>query len=133
MIVAVYHEVYAFFKKITETNKNFENLKNNFEKILLIMLPVLPHIANECLERLKFSSEIKWPDLNQKYIIKESNEIVIQVNGKKRNIILIEKDTEEDKILEKVKKTKLIEKYLKDKELIKTIYIKDRLINYIIK
>ena len=133
VIVAVYHEVYAFFKKITETNKNFENLKNNFEKILLIMLPVLPHIANECLERLKFSSEIKWPDLNQKYIIKESNEIVIQVNGKKRNIILIEKDTEEDKILEKVKKTKLIEKYLKDKELIKTIYIKDRLINYIIK
>ena len=133
VIVAVYHEVYAFFKKITETNKNFENLKNNFEKILLIMLPVLPHIANECLERLKFSGEIKWPDLNQKYIIKESNEIVIQVNGKKRNIILIEKDTEEDKILEKIKETKLIEKYLKDKELIKTIYIKDRLINYIIK
>ena len=133
VIVAVYHEVYAFFKKITEADQNFENLKNNFEKILLIMMPVLPHITSECLEKLKFDNEIKWPELNQKYIIKENNEIVIQVNGKKRSIILIEKNAEEGKILEEVEKKKLIDKYLKDKKLIKTIYVKDRLINYIIK
>ncbi len=57
VIIATYHEVYTFYKKINEANKNFENLKKCFEKILLIMMPVLPHIASECLEKFSFSDK----------------------------------------------------------------------------
>ena len=64
---------------------------------------------------------------------KENNEIVIQVNGKKRNIILVEKDIDEQKIKDKIVEKRLIEKYLSNGELVKTIYVKNRLINYIIK
>ena len=97
------------------------------------MLPVIPHIANECLKKMNFDNEVKWPDINQKYLNKETLEIVIQVNGKKRNLISIEKNMEEKQIIKKIKEKNLIEKYLKSGELIKTIYVKDRLINYIIK
>ena len=133
VIIAVYHEIYNFFKKIIETKNNFENLKTNYEKILLVMMPVIPHIINECLNKLNFENEIKWPEIDKKYITKEENEIVIQVNGKKRNTILIEKDLAEEIIQKEIKDKKLIEKYLLNKELIKTIYVKNRLINYIIK
>ena len=68
-----------------------------------------------------------------KYIVTEKNEIVIQVNGKKRNVLTTTKDTPEENILEKIKETKLIEKYIENKKIIKTIYVKNRLINYIIK
>ena len=97
------------------------------------MMPVLPHIASECLEKFSFSDKVEWPDINQKYINNEENEIVIQVNGKKRNTILLKQDISEEELKEKIEVTKLIDKYLIDKKLIKTIYVKNRLINYIIK
>jgi len=132
IIIATYHEIYTFYKKTAEINKNFKNLKNNFEKILLIMLPVIPHLINECLNRLNYNKNIQWPKINQKYLKDENVEIVIQVNGKKRNTILVEKDIDEKNIISQINSKKLIEKYMNSGKLLKTIYVKNRLINYII-
>ena len=71
--------------------------------------------------------------LMKQFLNNETLEIVIQINGKKRNLITIEKSMKEEQITKKIKEAKLIEKYLKSGELIKTIYVKDRLINFIIK
>ena len=133
VIIACYHEIYSYFKKIIENKKNYHNLKNNFEKIILIMMPVIPHLSSECLEKLKFNKEIKWPIVEHEYLLEENNEIVIQVNGKKRDVISIKKDSKEDEIIYQIKSEKLIDKYLSNGKLIKTIYVKNRLINYIIK
>jgi len=132
IIIATYHEIYTFYKKIAENNKNFKNLKNNFEKILLIMMPVIPHIVNECLYKLDCNKNVQWPEINQKYMKDENVEIVIQVNGKKRNTILVDKDIDENKIINQINSKKLIEKYMNSGKLLKTIYVKNRLINYII-
>ncbi len=133
VIISIYHEIYTFYKKLSDTKNNYKNLRKNYEKILLVMMPVVPHISNECLKKINFSGEIKWPRVDNNYIVQEENEIVIQVNGKKRSIILVKKNTQEKEIVEKIKNEKLIDKYINEKELIKTIYVKDRLINYIIK
>ena len=97
------------------------------------MMPVTPHLANECLEKLDNDRDIKWPKVEEKYLLKEVNEIVIQVNGKKRGLISTQKDTSENDIVNKIKKENLIDKYLNSGKLVKTIYVKNRLINYIIK
>lgn len=133
VIIATYHEIYSFYKKIIENEKNYENLKNNFQKILLIMMPVIPHLATECIEKFNFNKNIVWPSVDQKYLHQEMNDIVIQVNGKKRGIISIQQDSQEKEIIELVEKRQLINKYLINGKLIKTIYVKNRLINYIIK
>jgi leucyl-tRNA synthetase len=133
IIIASFHEIYSFYKKIIENEKNYQNLKVNFEKIILILTPVIPHIANECLYKLNFKEKIQWPKINKKYLIEETSEIVIQVNGKKRNTIVIQKNTGENEIINQIKDKQLIGKYLGGGELVKTIYVKDRLINYIIK
>jgi leucyl-tRNA synthetase len=133
VIIATYHEIYSYYKKIADGGENFINLKENFEKIILSLLPVAPHIANECLIKLNYKMEIKWPVIDKKYLIEENYEIVIQVNGKKRNTISVEKNVNEKEIISKIKENKLIEKYLNDGKLLKTIYVKNRLINYIIK
>ena len=95
-------------------------------------MPVLPHITNECLDKLNFKDEFKWPKVDQKYIKKEKNEIVIQINGKKRNLISVESNITEKQLLIEIDKSKLIEKYVKNKEVKKVIYVKNRLVNYII-
>ena len=82
---------------------------------------------------MKFNKQFQWPDIDQKYLTEEFNEIVIQVNGKKRGLISVKKEIDEGKIINQIKAEKIIEKYLNNGKLIKTIYVKDRLINYIIK
>ena len=133
VIVATYHEIYSFYKKITEKNKNYSNLKHNFEKMILLMMPVIPHFANEYLEKFNHKSIHSWPEINQKYLIDENNEIVIQVNGKKRNTIAASKEISEVELVKIIKDNNMIDKYLNNGELLKTIYVKGRLINFIIK
>ena len=133
IIIATYHEIYSFFKKIVDLNKNYKNLKNNFEKILIIMMPVMPHLVSECLNELNYKKILIWPSINEDYLEDKEVEIVIQVNGKKRKSIIVEKDIGEDNITQKIKNEKLIDKYLNSGKLVKTIYVKNRLINYIIK
>ncbi len=133
VIIASYHEIYSFFRKLIENKKNFKNLKNSFEKIVLTMIPVIPHIANECLYKLSYKGDLNWPTINQKYLLKENKEVVIQINGKKRGSISVEDNIDEKKILEKITSEKLVEKYLINKKIIKTIYVKNRIINYIVK
>ena len=133
VIIAVFHEIYTFFSKIAEKNINNSNLKDNYKKILIIMMPVIPHIANECLERIDEEKEITWPIVNRELIEIDTVNIVIQVNGKKRSIISVEKNLDEKTLINKIKKDKLIDKYIENKEIFRTIYIKDKIINVIIR
>jgi leucyl-tRNA synthetase len=132
LIIAYFHEAYAFFKNISSKQIHFENLILSFKKILITMIPVVPHLANECLKSLDLNMNISWPEINEKYIVEDKIKIVIQVNGKKRNIVTVDKDIEEKDIKNLIIKQKLIEKYTNNKEINKTIYVKNRLINYII-
>ena len=60
-----------------------ETLINNYKKILIVIMPVLPHLSNECLKLLQIDDEIDWPEYDE-IILKEQNiNLVIQVNGKK--------------------------------------------------
>ena len=102
-------------------------------KILILALPIIPHLASECLETINSSKNISWPNIESKYLQKKDKIIVIQVNGKKRNVISIENDISEEDLLKKIKKMKLIDKYTEDKKIFKTIYVKDKIINIIVK
>ena len=132
VIIAVFHEIYSFYKKISDENKNYKNLQQNFIKVLISMMPVLPHMTSEALEKLNNKNEILWPEVDINYLETGKKEVVIQVNGKKRNLILIDDDFTEKKIIEKIKKKKFIEKYINEKKILKTIYVKNRIINFIV-
>ena len=97
------------------------------------MLPVIPHLANECLEKINERKDIEWPIVKNKFIKNEKSNLVIQVNGKKRAVISVEKGLDEKKILEQVKHDKLIDKYIEGKNIFKTIYVQDKILNLIIK
>ena len=96
------------------------------------MLPVIPHIANECLVRLNYNEKIKWPKIISKYLKSEKIKIVVQINGKKKGIIEVVENIEEEKLIKQIKESSLIEKHTRNKKLIKTIFVKNKLINYLI-
>jgi leucyl-tRNA synthetase len=133
VIIAVFHEIYGFFNRIAEKQENYKNLESNYKKILIVMMPVIPHIVSECLEKISNKDGVIWPKIEKKFIENEKTNIVIQVNGKKRALISTEKNSNENSIIKQIKEMKLIEKYLKDKKIFKTIYVKNKIVNIIIK
>ena len=131
VIIAVFHEIYSYFNKLTQDELNYSNLKENYKKILIVMMPIIPHQTSECWEKFYGQDEMNWPSVDKKFIDSNNCNIVIQINGKKRSIISIEKGSKENLVLEKIKKNKLVDKYIIDKKIYKIIYIKDKIINLI--
>ena len=97
------------------------------------MLPIVPHFASECLEDIKSEKELSWPEIEKKYLSKNTATIVIQINGKKRAIIPSKTNTTEEELIKDIKQNKELEKFIAGKNIFKSIYIKDKLINLIIK
>ena len=133
VIIANLHEIYTFFNKTLEEKDLHENLISNYIKILTIMLPVTPHLASECLDEISIEKNYFWPKINDKYLQSSQCKIVVQINGKKRGLISTKKSIKESDLIEEIKKTKELQKFIEEKTIIKTIFIKDKLINLILK
>jgi leucyl-tRNA synthetase len=133
VIIASLHEVYNFFNKVTHVEEPKNNLLDNYKKILIIMMPIVPHLASECLNEITEKDDYRWPETNNSFIQRKNCTIVVQVNGRKRSIFNAEIGITEKDVLEKIKKMEDIQKFLTGKEIFKSIYINDKLINLIVK
>ena len=130
-IIANLHEVYSFLYK--EINKKYKKntLINNYQKILIAITPVIPHFSNECLELIK-AKKIEWPKYDKSMLVENIIKIVIQINGKKRALIETKPNLSEENLFVIINKDETLSKYLKQKEIKRKIYIKDKLMNIII-
>lgn len=132
ILIANLHEMNAFLLKEIKNEYTKETLEKNFSKILIVMMPIIPHFVLECMQLNNFNTQQKWPSYDETLLIKDKIKFVIQINGKKRSIIESDNNIEEEKLLELVKKDNLLKKYIENKELKKTIFVKNKLINIII-
>ena len=133
VIVANIYETYNFLIKEIEKNYNSLVLKQNYSKILILMMPVIPHIVSEALKDLMIDGKIEWPKIQSKYLQEKFVNIVVQINGKKKSLIKIEKDLADKEVINKIKKDEKISNILDDKNLLKHIIVKNRLVNFIVK
>ena len=131
--IASIHKIHSFLNQHTNKEDWGSNFHKNYINILKVFNPIIPHFSNECLEKLKVSTEaIEWPEIDQKYLEQEIFNIVTQINGKKRKVFSISKSVDKKTLIENIKKDEQIKKYLDNKQIIKTIYIENKLINFII-
>ena len=133
VIIANFHEAYNFLSKLDKNKLNSSCLLKNYIKILTILSPVIPHFTSECLIEIEHKETVNWPLINEEFLEKKIAQIVIQINGKKRGLISCDKDIDEKELLSAVKSENQYKKYFEDREIIKTIYVKSRLINLILK
>ena len=133
VIIANIYETYNFLIKEIEKNYKPNVLEDNYQKILILLMPIIPHIISEAISDLKSKNEVKWPKADDKYLHEKFVNIVVQINGKKKSLIKIEKDLEDQEVINKVKKDEKISNILNDKNLLKHIIVKNRLVNFIVK
>ena len=132
IIIANFHEMYSFLNKEIDKGYRQKTIKENYQKILILMMPVLPHFANECLEMINTKKILEWPTYDKNKLMESSIPIVVQINGKKRGLIEVERDISETNFIELVKNDDKIKKYFENKPIKRKIFIKNKLLNLII-
>lgn len=110
--------------------------KKQYGIFLKLLAPFAPHIAEELwMEVLKNKKSIhleKWPKYDEALLASELIDLVIQINGVKRDVLKITKGLSEEEVKSIVFANENIKKHLAGKEIKKFIYIKDRLTNLVI-
>jgi leucyl-tRNA synthetase len=132
VVIAQFHEIYRLINDSLKLKLTNKILINNMIKIMKLMIPLVPHIAHECLSNLKCVAVNEWPKIDKTAIAKSSVKLVVQINGKTRDVLEIKKDLNENDINKLIKNSAKANKYLVNNKVIKTIFVKNKIINYII-
>src|SRR3989344_5269710 len=110
--------------------------KKQYGTFLKLLAPFAPHISEELWQTvLKNKKSIhleSWPKYDEALLVEEPIELVIQVNGTKREVLKITKGLSEEEVKNIVFNNENIKKHLANKGVKKSIYVKDRLVNIVI-
>ena len=131
VIIANFYEMYNFLIKEIKKPIKKEILIRNYKKILILMNPFIPHFTNECLNNLN-EKNFNWPTVAKEELLEEEINFVVQINGKKRALLRVSRNVDENTILSKIKSNTEVEKLLQNQKIKKTIFVSNRLINIII-
>ena len=123
--------MYSLFKDNLKSEISNQTIKENFIKMMKLMIPFTPHLAHECLEFLNCLNINDWPSIDRKNVLDEIS-IAVQVNGKTKDVVNIKKDMDEKSINKIIYQSSKAKKHLDQKKVIKTIFVKNKIINYIV-
>ncbi len=133
VIIANIYEIYNFLNQSIDEELNSEELRENYTKILSVLLPIIPHYASECLNDLNDDIFQNWPQIDKKMLQEDYVEYVVQINGKKRAMIKTNKDISQKELISKIKNNEKIKNIFENKIIDKSFFVKNRLINILIK
>ena len=106
------------------------------ESFLKLLNPIAPHIAEELWSYLGHNTSIAyepWPAYDESKTLEDEIEIPIQINGKVKATISAPINSTQEKVNELVHELSVIKDLLKDKNVIKEIYVKNKIYNIVIK
>ncbi|MDI3477692.1 MAG: leucyl-tRNA synthetase [Thermoanaerobacterium sp.] len=116
--------------------KNTKLYEETIADLVRLLAPFAPHFAEEIWEKMGYSYSVfnqKWPEYDEKALVKDTVEIAIQVNGKVRGRIEISSDAAEKEIQDKALSCDNIRQFIDGKEIKKVIVVKNRLVNIVVK
>ena len=114
--------------------------KGDLKQLVLLLSPFTPHIAEEIWELEGFAEkygkmamQMPWPAYDESKTVDASKEIAVQVNGKLRSTVVVPADADDETMVEAAKADEKIQKYMQGMQIVKTIAVKGRLVNLILK
>ena len=134
--IAKVFEMVNAISKFEITNKHdVASIKESLEILVRVIEPMIPHLAEECwslLNNKKSLSDEPWPKVNLSYLTRDEVNVVIQINGKRRGEVIVSKDASEEDVWNEIKNIKNINDALHKKNIIKSIYVPNRILNLVI-
>jgi leucyl-tRNA synthetase len=110
--------------------------RGDMKKLLQLLSPFAPHFAEELWEIQGFEGyamESAWPDYDESKTVESVKELAVQINGKLRSTITVAADADDDVVIAAAKQDTKVQKAMDGMELVRSIVVKNKLVNLILK
>ena len=128
--------VATFMTMVNEFYKAKTINKAEYKTFLQLLNPFAPHMTEEIYERIGEKATIantKWPEYDEAKTIEDKIEIPVQINGKLKATISINRDADQDEIKQSVNTNETIQNAISGKNVVKEIYVKNKIYNIVVK
>ena len=114
--------------------------KGDLEALLKLLSPFAPHMVEEMWELMGYAAkygkmcmQMPWPDYDESKTIDATAEMAVQVNGKLKGTVIVPTDSEEAAVVAAAMALDKVKKATEDMSVVKTILVKNKLVNLIVK
>ena len=127
---------------MTMVNEFYANglTKGDLEQLMLLLSPFAPHITEEMWELTgyaakygKMAMQMPWPKYDETKTVASHHEMAVQVNGKLRSTVVVPADANDQTVIDAACADEKIKRQMEGMQLVKTIVVKNKLINLILK
>ena len=132
----------AIASMMTMVNEFYANgcSKGDVRALCLLLSPFAPHMVEEMWENMGFAAkygkmamQMPWPEYDESKTVAAHTEMAVQVNGKLKGTVTVAMDSEQDAVVEAARLVEKIAKALDGMQIVKVIFVKNKLINLIVK
>ncbi len=121
---------------VNDFTKKSSITRGELRTFLILLNPTAPHITEEMWEKAGFGGEISqtsWPDYDEAKTVDNEIEIVLQINGKIRDKLVIAADLDRDAIQEAAMQSEKVKEEISGKQIVKVIVVPGKLVNIVVK
>jgi len=114
---------------------NGQVIQEALNVVCLILSPIAPHICHSLWNKMGNDCPVhqaRWMDVDSAALKQDTFQIVAQVNGKVRGQVSVSADADKDEIIQMVKNSENVERFITGKEIRKEIYVPGRLVNLVV-
>lgn len=131
-----YNTAIAQMMTLMNDMEKYKNMSaQDMKKLLLILSPFCPHITQELWSQLgheTFILQEKWPQHDEKHLVDDEITLVVQINGKVRDQVIVSADITEEDAKSVALSSEKVQKYLEEKNPQKVIYVKGKLVSIVV-
>lgn len=132
-IMELVNELYKY-KELEDANQNF--MKKAIDTLVIILSPFTPHICEEMWQTLdgtKTLTEVSWPTYDEAALVKDTVEIVVQVNGKLKEKLYVANNLTREELEKTALSDDKVKALTEGKNVVKVIAVPNKLVNIVIK
>lgn len=134
--IAAVMEMVNYLQKVAPQSGLSASFKGAVKTLLILLSPFVPHFAEETGEALGIEGGVqnqKWPVYDEAVLTSKEITVVICINGKMRGQILVPSDSLKEQILTQAKNHEKVAGYLQGKEIVNSIYVPGKLVNFVVR
>ena len=132
----------SLMELLNDITKNFVNCSNELKaytlkRFAILLSPVTPHLGEECWTLLGNKSSLMdnplWFEADTEALKEDTVNIAVQVNGKLRSTLTVNANSEQPEVKELIFQDEKVVRHTEGKEIIKEIFVKNRIYNIVVK
>lgn len=135
-VMEMVNALYLYKEKVNKEDYNKAVITEAVESLIILLSPFVPHITSEMWENIGKTSNLSlepWPGYDESALVVSEVEIVIQINGKIRDKMMIDPNMSREAMQELAMSNDKIKALIGDKSVVKCIAVPKKLINIVVK